>query len=101
MLRQHHIASVAVSSKIMPVSQEVTADFVYVRFHRLKDGPAHNYTDHEMQPWAKNTPRMRRSRAYRICLLQQRHEHPRTRKRRTPYDPDWSFGSRTAGSGNF
>jgi uncharacterized protein YecE (DUF72 family) len=52
-LRQHHIASVAVSSKIMPVSQEVTADFVYVRFHGLKDGPAHNYTDHEMQPWAK------------------------------------------------
>jgi uncharacterized protein YecE (DUF72 family) len=31
----------------------VTADFVYIRFHGLKDGARHDYTKTELEPWAK------------------------------------------------
>ena len=33
---------------------EVTCDFVYIRFQGLKGGPAHNYTDRELEPWAEH-----------------------------------------------
>jgi uncharacterized protein YecE (DUF72 family) len=51
-LRQYGVANAAVSSQKMPGCLEVTANFVYVRFHGLEGGAAHDYTDREMQPWA-------------------------------------------------
>jgi uncharacterized protein YecE (DUF72 family) len=52
-LRRHGIASVAVSSQAMPPCFEVTANFVYVRFHGLKGGAAHDYSERELTPWAR------------------------------------------------
>ncbi len=52
MLKRHRVANVAVSSQIMPRCLELTTDFVYVRFHGLEGGAAHNYTDRELRPWA-------------------------------------------------
>jgi uncharacterized protein YecE (DUF72 family) len=37
----------------MPRCLEITASFVYVRFHGLAGGAAHDYTDAELRPWAK------------------------------------------------
>lgn len=31
----------------------VTTDFVYIRFHGLEGGAAHDYTRKELRPWAK------------------------------------------------
>jgi uncharacterized protein YecE (DUF72 family) len=36
----------------MPMNLSVTADFVYVRFHGLEGGAAHDYTRKELRPWA-------------------------------------------------
>ncbi len=51
-LRRHRVANVALSSQVMPRCLELTADFVYVRFHGLEGGAAHDYTDQELAPWA-------------------------------------------------
>lgn len=51
-LRRHRAAFVSVSSCAMPMVFEVTADFIYVRFHGLADGAAHDYTEDELAPWA-------------------------------------------------
>ena len=37
----------------MPENFTVTADFVYIRFHGLKDGARHNYSREELEPWAR------------------------------------------------
>ncbi len=34
------------------IPQRVTTDFVYIRFHGLHGGSAHDYTDLELKPWA-------------------------------------------------
>jgi uncharacterized protein YecE (DUF72 family) len=59
-LKCHCIASVAVSSQAMPIHFQPTANFVYVRFHGLKGGPAHDYTDSELEPWAEHLRRSAR-----------------------------------------
>jgi uncharacterized protein YecE (DUF72 family) len=59
-LRRYRIANVAVSSQAMPVHFNPTADFVYVRFHGLEGGSAHNYTDSELEPWAEHLRRCAR-----------------------------------------
>jgi uncharacterized protein YecE (DUF72 family) len=51
-LRRRGVANVALSSEKMPRCLEVTTDFVYVRFHGLEGGAAHDYTDRELRPWA-------------------------------------------------
>lgn len=51
-LRKQNVASVAISSLRMPRNFSVTADFVYVRFHGLAEGPRHDYTKVELRPWA-------------------------------------------------
>jgi uncharacterized protein YecE (DUF72 family) len=53
LLRSHGVANVSLSSMAMPRCFEITAKFVYVRFHGLAGGSAHDYTDRELQPWAK------------------------------------------------
>ena len=52
-LKKHNAAHVALSSKGMPMNLSVTTDFVYVRFHGLEGGAAHDYTWKELQPWAE------------------------------------------------
>ena len=37
----------------MPMDFEVTGKFVYLRFHGLNGGSAHDYADHELEPWAE------------------------------------------------
>ena len=32
----------------------ITADFIYIRFHGLENGAAHDYTRAELKPWAKH-----------------------------------------------
>jgi uncharacterized protein YecE (DUF72 family) len=56
-LKRFRVARVWVSSLAMPMDFEVTANFVYVRFHGLQDGSAHDYTDEELEPWAEHLRR--------------------------------------------
>ena len=51
-LRKHRIAHASVSSKGMPMNLAVTTDFLYIRFHGLEAGSAHDYTRAELEPWA-------------------------------------------------
>jgi uncharacterized protein YecE (DUF72 family) len=53
LLRAHKVANVWISSLRMPQDYTTTADFVYLRFHGLKDGAYHDYTADELAPWAK------------------------------------------------
>lgn len=53
-LRAHKAAHVSVSSQRMPMSFAVTTDFVYIRFHGLEGGAAHDYTRAELEPWAEH-----------------------------------------------
>jgi uncharacterized protein YecE (DUF72 family) len=52
-LRRYGVANVALSSLAMPMCIEITSGFIYVRFHGLQGGAAHDYTDRELKPWAK------------------------------------------------
>jgi uncharacterized protein YecE (DUF72 family) len=52
LLREHRVAAVGISSQRMPMNFEVTADFVYLRFHGLEGGARHDYTRRELEPWA-------------------------------------------------
>ena len=60
LLKRHRIANVSVSSQAMPMRLEPTANFVYVRFHGLKGGSAHDYSDSELEPWAEHLRRCAR-----------------------------------------
>ena len=51
-LRKHNVAHVALSSGGMPMNLTVTSDIIYVRFHGLEGGAAHDYTRKELRPWA-------------------------------------------------
>ncbi|HWQ93136.1 MAG TPA: DUF72 domain-containing protein [Clostridia bacterium] len=53
-LRRHETAFVSVSSLAMPADMRVTTDFVYIRFHGLEGGAAHDYTEAELRPWAEH-----------------------------------------------
>lgn len=61
LLREHRAANVWISSLKMPQDYTLTSDFVYLRFHGLKDGPYHDYTDAELAPWAKQLTAAARS----------------------------------------
>ncbi|HEX7862218.1 MAG TPA: DUF72 domain-containing protein [Verrucomicrobiae bacterium] len=52
LLRKHDASHVALSSGGMPMDLSVTSDIVYVRFHGLEGGAAHDYTREELEPWA-------------------------------------------------
>jgi len=54
LLRRHHAAHVSVSSLAMPMNLTVTSDLVYIRFHGLEHGAAHDYTRSELKPWAEH-----------------------------------------------
>ena len=38
----------------MPMDLTVTSEIVYIRFHGLENGAAHDYTRSELQPWARH-----------------------------------------------
>jgi uncharacterized protein YecE (DUF72 family) len=54
LLKRHDAAWVSVSSQRMPMDLSVTTDFVYIRFHGLENGAAHDYTGSELKPWAEH-----------------------------------------------
>jgi uncharacterized protein YecE (DUF72 family) len=54
LLRKHSVAHVSVSSLGMPKNLMVTSDLVYIRFHGLEKGAAHDYTIEELRPWARH-----------------------------------------------
>jgi uncharacterized protein YecE (DUF72 family) len=54
LLKRHRVALVSVSSCAMPEDFTVTADNVYLRFHGLEGGAAHNYSRAELEPWTKH-----------------------------------------------
>ncbi|HEY9508535.1 MAG TPA: DUF72 domain-containing protein [Verrucomicrobiae bacterium] len=60
-LRKHGAVHVSLSSLGMPMNLTVTADFIYIRFHGLKDGAAHDYTRKELEPWAAHIQRQARA----------------------------------------
>jgi uncharacterized protein YecE (DUF72 family) len=60
-LRKHGVAHVSLSSLGMPMNLTVTADFIYIRFHGLKDGASHDYTRKELEPWAAHIQRQARA----------------------------------------
>jgi len=53
-LRAHDAAHVSVSSMRMPADFTTTTDFVYIRFHGLEAGAAHDYTREELEPWGQH-----------------------------------------------
>jgi uncharacterized protein YecE (DUF72 family) len=56
-LRRHDAAHVGLSSMAMPMDFTTTTDFVYIRFHGLEGGFAHDYTRAELKPWAEHCRR--------------------------------------------
>ncbi|HLH53243.1 MAG TPA: DUF72 domain-containing protein [Verrucomicrobiae bacterium] len=60
-LRQHRAAHVSVSSLAMPVDLTVTSDLVYIRFHGLEAGAAHDYSQAELEPWATHIRKQARA----------------------------------------
>ncbi len=61
LLRRYHAAQVSISSLAMPMNLEVTSDHVYIRFHGLELGAAHDYTPDELAPWAAHIRRQARA----------------------------------------
>jgi uncharacterized protein YecE (DUF72 family) len=53
-LRRHNAAHVHLSSMAMPMDLTTTAGFIYIRFHGLEGGFAHDYTREELKPWAQH-----------------------------------------------
>ncbi len=54
LLEQYGAGFVSVSSLKMPVDFTVTSNVVYIRFHGLEGGFAHDYSEAELQPWARH-----------------------------------------------
>jgi uncharacterized protein YecE (DUF72 family) len=54
LLRRYNTAHVSVSSLGMPMNLTVTSNIVYVRFHGMEGGAAHDYQRDELQPWARH-----------------------------------------------
>ncbi len=53
LLRKHNASHVALSSLGMPMNLTVTSDIIYIRFHGLEGGAAHDYSRQELEPWAE------------------------------------------------
>jgi uncharacterized protein YecE (DUF72 family) len=53
-LREHKAAHVHLSSMAMPMNLTTTSEFIYIRFHGLRGGFAHDYTRKELEPWARH-----------------------------------------------
>jgi uncharacterized protein YecE (DUF72 family) len=60
LLKRYRVAKVSISSLAMPMQLEATTNFVYLRFHGLSGGSAHDYSDQELEPWAEHLRRCAR-----------------------------------------
>ncbi len=60
-LRRHDVAHVSLSSQSMPTDLTVTSDFIYIRFHGLEGGFAHDYSRAELDPWAEHIRKQSRA----------------------------------------
>jgi uncharacterized protein YecE (DUF72 family) len=60
LLRRQNVANVWLSSLRMPADYTLTSDFAYLRFHGLQGGAYHDYTEDELEPWAKELERAAR-----------------------------------------
>jgi len=54
LLKKYNTALVMADSPRFPLKKEITADFVYIRFHGSKDLYGSKYTDRELKAWAKD-----------------------------------------------
>jgi uncharacterized protein YecE (DUF72 family) len=54
LLQEFNAALVSVSTQKLPADFSVTANFLYIRFHGLSGGSAHDYTSEELLPWANH-----------------------------------------------
>lgn len=54
-LRKHNFSLVIAHSEKWPVADEVTSDFIYLRFHAAPDLYASSYSDEELKQWAQKT----------------------------------------------
>src|SRR5438477_6281963 len=54
LLEKFRVAHVSLSSMAMPMNLTVTTNFIYVRFHGLAGGAAHDYTTEELKPLAQH-----------------------------------------------
>jgi uncharacterized protein YecE (DUF72 family) len=61
LLRKYHVAHASLSSMRMPMDLTVTSDVVYIRFHGLEGGFAHDYTRAELEPWARHIKKQARA----------------------------------------
>jgi len=61
LLRKHNAAHVSLSSMGMPLNLTVTSDLVYIRFHGLEGGAAHDYRRQELEPWADHIRKQSRA----------------------------------------
>jgi uncharacterized protein YecE (DUF72 family) len=52
LLRKHNVPYVWLSSLAMPPRRDITGSFIYLRFHGLEGGFAHDYKRSELRPWA-------------------------------------------------
>ena len=52
LLLKHNASHVALSSGGMPMNLTATSDIIYIRFHGLEGGAAHDYKRKELEPWA-------------------------------------------------
>lgn len=53
-LKKYNIALVVADSPDFPLKKEITADFIYLRFHGSKSLYGSKYTDEELNSWAKD-----------------------------------------------
>lgn len=53
-LKKHNIALVIADSPAFPLRKEITADFIYLRFHGAKSLYGSKYTEEELKLWAKD-----------------------------------------------
>lgn len=57
-LADHQVAYCIISAPELPTELEVTADFVYIRFHGITDWYAYNYSESELTWWAAEIKKM-------------------------------------------
>ncbi|MFH1366728.1 MAG: DUF72 domain-containing protein [Patescibacteria group bacterium] len=53
-LKKHNVALVMADSPNFPLKKEITADFIYLRFHGSKSLYGSKYTEEELNSWAKD-----------------------------------------------
>jgi uncharacterized protein YecE (DUF72 family) len=61
LLKKYNVALCIADSPKWPLSEEVTADFIYLRFHGGKELYGSNYSDNELKKWAEKIKKWRKA----------------------------------------